>query len=220
MIFMTIVIKIGGSSLASAPELLDVIKDFLGKEKIGIVVGGGAENQRAVDDAKAKGMTNQFKLDLIGIDITRKNAAKVVEMLGLDQSSIPITVQDATKILDEKGVVVMGGLIPLLSTNAVAALLAENTEGSFINLTNVDGVYDSNPKIDPAAHKLVSISAKELVSMAAEKDTREARGHFIVDLIAAKTIARSNIPTHIIKADASELRKALSGQVHNGTVVK
>jgi uridylate kinase len=197
---MPVVIKIGGSTLDSTPSLVPVLKEIIRSGKTGIVVGGGKENQEAVDKAVARGVTNQFRLDLIGIAITRKNAARVAKLLGIRQARIPETTEKSAEVMMKKGVVVTGGLVPPFSTNAVAALLAEATGSRFVNVTNVDGIYD--------------------VDIAARFDRRRAREHFIVDLIAAKVIARSKVETHVIRADPEQLLAAARGEKHKGTVVK
>src|SRR5260370_21953467 len=64
-------------------------------------------------------------------------------------------------------VVVIGGLQPGQSTNAVAALAAEITHADFlVNATDVQGVYTADPKKDPKAKMLRSVSVEKLLSWA------------------------------------------------------
>src|SRR5260370_40931246 len=64
-------------------------------------------------------------------------------------------------------VVVIGGLQPGQSTNAVAALAAEITHADFlVNATDVQGVYTADPKKDPKAKMLRSVSVDKLLGWA------------------------------------------------------
>ena len=71
---------------------------------------------------------------------------------------------------------VMGGLQPGQSTNAVGALVAEAIGADlFINATDVDGVYTSDPKKDPEARKLDIVDTDKLVEDIYESRRRSTR---------------------------------------------
>ena len=114
----------------------------------------------------------------------------------------------------------MGGTVPGHTTNAVAALLAENTRSRLVNVTRVGGIYDRDPDKFSNAKKLNSITAEELVQMAAKYDDRKARTYFVFDLLAAKIIARSGVPACIVSSDPLEIRNACLGKRHSGTVIE
>ncbi|MHA1835426.1 MAG: amino acid kinase family protein, partial [Candidatus Odinarchaeia archaeon] len=82
-------------------------------------------------------------------------------------------------------------------TNAVAALLAEITESDlFINLTDVDGVYTSNPKKDKNAKFLSEIKVEDFESLVSNM-AFEAGNYPLFDPLALKIVKRSRIKTII-----------------------
>ena len=114
---------------------------------------------------------------------------------------------------------VMGGLCPGQTTDAVAALLAERVRADrLIVATSVDGVYTSDPEKDPAARKLDNMTARELVRLAMETEMR-AGSRSPVDPLAAKIIERSSIPSAVVLGSIVEnLRKGALGG-HSGTEI-
>ena len=119
-----------------------------------------------------------------------------------------------------KKIPIMGGTHPGHTTDAVAALLAEYLQADLlVVITNVEGVYDSDPKKNPNAEKLKRISTEKLVEIAMQSETK-AGGSGVVDALAAKFIHRGKIRTLIIgKEDARTLFDAIKGK-HKGTLVE
>ncbi|MBN3036939.1 MAG: UMP kinase [Candidatus Diapherotrites archaeon] len=220
------VIKIGGSVLVpDSPDvdymrrITSVLRDLNKSMVLGVVVGGGNVNSRYVHAAREMGV-NQYKQDWLGIDVTRLNARLLMDSLGWSGRGVPASVDDASELIAMARPFAMGGTVPGHTTNAVAAMLAENTGARLVNCTNVDGIYDKDPSKHSGAKKLAKIGADDLVAMAAREDSRSARGHFIIDLLAAKIIARSGIEAHVVNgADVREIKKAALGKKHNGTVI-
>src|SRR3989441_11713549 len=71
------------------------------------------------------------------------------------------------ELVRANGVVVMGGLQPGQSTNAVATLAAEITRAKvLVNATDVDGVYTEDPKKNPRAKLLRTIHVGKLLELA------------------------------------------------------
>ena len=219
------VIKLGGSVLVGdkpnrsyIQQISSVLRALNKRMVLGVVVGGGKVNSNYVDAARALG-ANNFTADLLGIDVTRLNARLLGSALGLKEH-VPTAVEEAAEILQHNSLVVMGGVVPGLSTAATAALLAECTGARLVVGTNVDGVYDKDPNKYKGAKKYSKIKSGDFVMLAAEGDKRRAREHFILDLIAAKIIARSGIEAHVVNGTKiDEVKKAAQGKKHNGTVI-
>ncbi len=116
----------------------------------------------------------------------------------------------------------MGGTIPGITTDTDAALLAEALHAKkLVNMSNVDAIYDSNPKTNPNAKKYSKLFYTDLVSLAARGDSRRAGENFVFDLVASKIIARSGIEAHFVNGrNLDEVKKAIEGKTHSGTVVK
>ena len=104
------------------------------------------------------------------------------------------------------------GLHPGQSTNGTAALIAEKVRAvEFLNATDVDGVYDSDPSKNKKAKKFARINIKDLRTILVREDSM-AGGYDLMDIVALKVIERSKIKTKIIKADIKTIEKAMKGQ--------
>ncbi|GAB6102929.1 UMP kinase [Thermococcus atlanticus] len=224
---MRIVFDIGGSVLvpdkpdigfikAIAYELTKISEDH----EIAVVVGGGRVSREYIQAAKTFTPNETFK-DYIGIHITRANAMLLIAALG--EKAYPFVVQDfrkAWEVIQVKKVPIMGGTHPGHTTDAVAALLAEYLQADLlVVVTNVDGVYDSDPRKNPNAKKLDRITVDQLVEIAMQAESK-AGGSSVVDALAAKFIQRGKIKTYIVgKRDALHLFEVVKGK-HGGTVVE
>jgi len=81
----------------------------------------------------------------------------------------------------------------------------------FLNATDVDGVYDSDPSKNKKAKKFARINIKDLRTILVREDSM-AGGYDLMDIVALKEIERSKIKTKIIKADIKTIEKAMKGQ--------
>jgi len=109
-------------------------------------------------------------------------------------------------------IVVAGGLHPGQRTNGTAALIAEKVRAiEFLNATDVDGVYDSDPNKNKKAKKFARINIKDLRTILVREDSM-AGGYDLMDIVALKVIERSKIKTKIIKADIKTIEKAMKGK--------
>jgi len=106
-----------------------------------IVAGGGNIARHYISNARSSG-ADESTLDELGIEVSRLNAKLLIYAL-----KPPITLPEVRRAVDSGLIVVAGGLHPGQSTNGTAALIAEKTKASeFLNATDVDGIYDSDPK--------------------------------------------------------------------------
>jgi len=108
---------------------------------------------------------------------------------------------------------VLGGLQPGQSTNAVAALAAEITRADFlVNATDVSGVYTTDPKKDPKAKLLRSVNVDKLLSWALAGDVYAGK-YELLDPVALKIMQRAKIPTRFVSMeDPSNITSALRGR--------
>ncbi len=221
-----VVIKIGGSLISSqGEEVLDYIHGLssilasLNNYSLALVVGGGETARKYVSLARELGLS-VYDQDILGIEATRLNAKLLAGFIPRAWPNVPRTVDEAGEIVELGYIPVMGGTVPGHTTNTVAALLAEAIGARLVNLTNVDGIYDKDPREHPDAKKFDRMSYEQLIKLAAMYDSREARAHFVFDLLASKIVARSGIELHIVDGrDLETVKKAILGEEHNGTVV-
>lgn len=221
------VLDLGGSILV--PDGIDVqvlrgsaalLSRLAAHHRIIVVVGGGSPARRYIAAARALGVS-ETHLDELGIATTRLNARLLICALGpLAYPTPPLDSETALAASSMAPLVVMGGTHPGHTTDAVAAMVAERA-GSvrLVIATNVAGVYDSDPKTNPAARLFPRLSARQLLDIA--KDTPHAAGgKGVVDPLAAHIIARAAIPTAVVDGRRLDnLEAALLGKPFEGTTI-
>ncbi len=95
----------------------------------------------------------------------------------------------------------------------MAALAAEITRADFlVNATDVAGVYSADPKKDPRAKLLRSVSVDRLLSWAMAGDVYAGK-YELLDPVALKIMQRARIPTRFVSLeDPSNITSALRGR--------
>src|SRR5438128_9079565 len=156
---MKAVVKLGGAlfkrdrKVDALRSMGNVLSGFAGEgNQLGTVAGCG-ENARVYIDVARKLGADESTGDLLGITVTRANAELFRLALGsIAVTKIPTMLSELIHYVSPGKVVVIGGLQPGQSTNAVAALAAEITRADFlVNATDVQGVYTADPKKDTKA---------------------------------------------------------------------
>ena len=176
-----------------------------------IITGGGKIARHYISHARSSG-ADESTLDELGIEISRLNAKLLIYALK-DKAypHPPTSLKEAKTAVDSGLIVVAGGLNPGQSTNGAAALIAEKTNAiQFLNATDVDGIYDSDPNKNKKAKKFKRIEIKKLRSMLVHEDS-VAGGYDLMDIVALKIIERSKIKTRVIDSNIKTLEKALKG---------
>ncbi|MDK2892523.1 UMP kinase [Methanohalophilus sp.] len=207
---MLIVLSIGGSILAKDldperfREYADVLKKLAQDHKILIVTGGGVAARHYINTARQLG-ANESVCDFIGIDVTRLNAQLLIAALGnAAYPEPPCTYREAEFALVSGKIVVMGGVIPGQTTDAVSAILAEYLNANLLVIaTSVDGVYSEDPNENPDAIKFHTMTPEELINVVMRTEMK-AGSKSPVDLLAAKIIQRSGMKTIILDGSKSE----------------
>lgn len=224
---MAVVISLGGSLINGSGSIdrafLKEFKDIVLKsgEEMGIVTGGG-KVAREYASAAREFCGNNFVADEVAVAGTRLNAALVASLLR--GTAHPRVFRDFTKAAAALGkykVVVMGGTIPGITTDTDSVLLAEAIGAKrVINLSNVEGVYDSDPKTNPNAKKFEKMTHAQLVEMAQKSDQRMPGTNFVFDVVACKLAARGGMELHFVGGkNIKELANAIKGKKHSGTIV-
>ena len=211
-----IVIKLSGSIFAM--DNTKVLKDyasFLVKiSKICqpvVIAGGGKIARHYISHARTSGV-DESTLDELGIEVSRLNAKLLIYALKNKAYPHPPTnLQEVKHAVDSGLIVISGGLHPGQSTNATAALIAEKVHASeFLNTTDVDGIYDSDPRKNKKAKKFKRIELKNLRKLLVHEESI-AGSYDLMDIVALKVIERSKIKTRILKSDIKNIEKAIKG---------
>jgi len=211
-----IVIKFSGKVFAM--ENVKLLKDYarflvkISKTYQPVIVAGGGKIARHyINHARSSG-ADESTLDELGIEISRLNAKLLIYALkGKAYSHPPISLKEAQQAVESGLIVVAGGLHPGQSTNGTAALIAEKINASqFINATDVNGIYDSDPNNNKKAKMFKKIEIKSLKKILIHEDS-VAGGYDLMDIVALKIIERSKIKTRVIQSDIKTLEKAVKG---------
>jgi uridylate kinase len=224
---MRVVIRIGGSVIASPinPDLINSYVELLKKLKmeghdVAVVVGGGALAREFIKIAKSLGLDEKAQ-DEIAISVSRIFAQLFKEKLGvLSCPSIPLTVEDTAKFLQDGKIVVMGGLKPGMTTDTVAALIAERVKANLlVKATDQEGVYDKDPKKYADAVKLERLRFEDLTRIFAE-NKHKAGIHQIIDPEAIKILKRVKIKFVVVNGfNPNNVLLAVKGE-NVGTIIE
>lgn len=221
------VLSIGGSILIDEKPNAKMIEKIsnsinaLAREgnKFVLVVGGGKTARQYIGTAKTLG-ANNFVQDEIGIQATRLNAMLLLSKIENVFPKICTSIFQAKESIDFGKIPIFGGLIPSFTTDAVAALIAESLNGTFVNLSNVNGVYSDDPKQNSKAKLLSETTYDELLSIIRKNQSLPGQ-NAIIDLPAAIILKRSNIPAFFLNGlDTQNLESFIRGQSFKGTTVK
>lgn len=183
--YKRVLLKISGEALSGArgtgfdPEVIaDVIYQISEARKAGVeiaIVVGGGNFWRGRQGTHMERTT----ADYMGMLATAMNALALQD--ALEHENIPVLVQTALTVerisepysrrkavaaLSEGKVVIFacGTGHPFFSTDTAASLRAAEIEADVLLLAkNVDGIYDSDPKLNPNAKKYSEISYMEFI---------------------------------------------------------
>jgi uridylate kinase len=220
-----IVIKLSGSLFSfdttskQLKEYVELIKKIGEHYQPVIVTGGGKIARFYINLSRELGL-DESGLDLIGIQVSHLNAKLLIA--GLGDLCYPITPKNLEEIslaLISDKIIITGGIYPGQSTNATSALIAERIGAiKFFNATDVDGIYDSDPRTNANATRFDSIKVRDCIDIL--KNEKSMAGTYdLMDLISLKVIERSKLPTVVFKANIQDIEKLVLGEGKMGTEI-
>ncbi len=196
-----------------AEEIAEIVRQ---KIEVAIVVGGG--NIFRGMKAAAAGM-DRATADYVGMIATVMNAMTLQD--ALERIEIPTRVQTAIAMQEvaepyirrrairhlELGRVVIFGAgsgNPFFTTDTTAALRAAEIDAEVIfKATKVDGVYDSDPKTNPSAHRYDTLNYNDVLT----KDLR------VMDGTAIALCKENNIPIVVFNLfEQGNIIRAVKGE--------
>ena len=217
---MRIVLRIGGSVVASPvnTELMSRYADLLRTLKeqgheVAVVVGGGSLARDFIGIAKNLGLDMQAQ-DEVAISVSRLFAQLFLKKLGeLSCGKVALTLDDAAECLKEGKIAVMGGLKPGITTDAVAALVAERVNAELlVKGTDQDGVYDKDPRKHKDAIKLDHMFLDDLCKVL-ELRKHEAGMHQIIDPVATGILKRTRMKLIVVNGfNPGNILAAVNGE--------
>jgi uridylate kinase len=223
---MRIVLRIGGSVVAS-PINLELIGKYaellqtLRKQghEVAAVVGGGKLAREFIGTAKNLGLDMQAQ-DELAISVSRLFAQLFLRKLGeVGCSKVAITLDEAASCLAKGKITVMGGLKPGITTDAVAALVAERVKADLlVKGTDQDGVFDKDPRKHKDALKLDHLFLDDLCKIL-ELNKHEAGMHQVIDPVAIEVLKRRRVKLIVVNGfNPLNVLAAVNGE-NVGTVI-
>lgn len=186
-----------------------------------VITGGGKIARHYINIARSLG-SDEANLDIIGIEVSRLNAKLLISALGEKvYSQVPKNLEEVAIAAASGQIVIAGGLHPGQSTNATSALIAETVKASkFLNATDVDGIYDSDPKKNRDAKLFERITIKECMEILGSESSMAGK-YELIDIVALKVIERSRIPTWVLRSNVNNIKHAVNNDVkhHVGTEI-
>ncbi len=213
------VIKLGGFAFPPGLEkplvagYVRLLRKLAAEHHLVVVTGGGETARSYIKAARSMGVSEAL-CDQLGILVSRLNARLLADGLGENAfPEIPVDVVELKHYFASGKIVAMGGLTPGHSTNAVAAIAAETVGAElFVNATDVDGVYTSDPGKDKHAKKLERVSTTQLTEILSKTGVM-AGAYDLMDPLALRIIERSKLSTVIVDGrKTSNITQALRKQ--------
>lgn len=230
---MTTVVSLGGSIVApEGPDTAflaafrDLVYRHLAKDpgrRLILVVGGGGPArlwQKAYREVQAAGnhAANHDAQDWVGIMATRLNAQLVKALFG-DFAPQDVVIDPSVVDLFMGRILVAAGWKPGFSTDFDAVVLAEKFgAGTVVNLSNIAKVYTDDPRTNPDARPLDSVTWKEFRALVGDEWSPGKNVPF--DPIASKRAGEVGL--RVICAagrDLPNLEAMLEGRDFVGTVI-
>jgi len=226
---MRIVFNIGGSVFCPSgmPDIAYVKKfsRFVsalrkGKHKILVVVGGGGIARKYIEATRSFNPSEDF-LDRIGILGTRMNAMVLIASLGKNAyGKVVKNKEELEHAMSSGKIVVMGGTVPGQTTDAVTIAAAELFKADLVIIgTDVDGVYDRDPKKYKKAKLLENMTVEELLRVIKTKK-HEAKPVAVIDPVAVELLRGTKTKTIVLNGKKiKNMEKAIEGKKFVGTTI-
>jgi len=224
-----IVISVGGSLIV--PEggvdtiflsnLNKLIRNQIVKGRRFLLVAGGGKIARQYIEAGKEviGNISDEDLDWLGIHATRFNA-HLLRTIFQDIANPRIIINYGKKIHNWKEPVAIGaGWKPGWSTDYDAVILARDYKANvIINLSNIDGVYDKDPKKYKDASLIGRITWREMEAIVGSKWSPGLNAPF--DTTATKLAKHLGITAIVTSGhDFTNIERIIEGEPFKGTVI-
>jgi len=221
------VISLGGSLIIPKKinfrflhKFKQTLRSFYKTHRFIVVCGGGIIARKYISVLKKEGKSKK-SLSKAGIRATRMNARFMMQFFGKESNNtLPKNMKEIKDNLQKNNVIFCGALRYSINSTSdtTAAKLAHYLKTPFINITNVKGLYTSNPRTNKKAKFIPYISWKNFEERALKIKHKPGQ-HFILDQQAAILIKKYKIKTYIIGPDLNNLNKILLNKKFTGTLI-
>ncbi len=209
--------KVNYDYIKKLKSLLMSYKD----RKFAVVVGGGFVARLYINALEHFGAKQDF-LSHFGVAITRTNARMLANAFGKCSNTglFPKSMKDVKNLLGRHDIIFCGGLRyeANQTSDGTAAQIAGHFKTRFINMTDVDGLYDKDPKRNKDARFIKQISHVDFDKIIKKMKYHPGQ-HFVLDQHASDEIKKNKITTFIISGDLNNLKNVLDGKKFIGTII-
>jgi uridylate kinase len=220
----TVIISLGGSIIA--PNKIDVefvkaFKELILKSgyRAIIICGGGKVCRDYINAAKCISKLEENAGDWIGIVATRLNGELIKAIFGKHAHDKVVYEYDK-EIKTNKKIIIGAGWLPGCSSDLDAVLAAEMFKGdTIINLSNIDFVYNKDPRKFDDAKQLKRVSWKDFRKIVGNE--WKAGMNFPFDPVAAKEAEKLKLKVVVMKGtEINNLKSFFEGKKFNGTTIE
>ncbi|HUD20074.1 MAG TPA: UMP kinase [Patescibacteria group bacterium] len=190
------------------------------KRRFFITVGGGGTTrhyQKAASEVRRE-QVDDIDLDWLGLHATRLNA-QLIRTIFRDIADQRVIKHYEVILKIDRPVAIAAGWKPGWSTDYCAVTICQDYNiPSLINLTNIDHVYDSDPRTNPKAKALKDISWKKYRGMIGDKWVPGMNAPF--DPVASKLAEDLEVTVKILDGkNLRNLASALDDKSFTGTII-
>ncbi len=221
-----IVLSLGGSLIVPEEIQVDFLRQFqeliLSKTdeySFIIYAGGGSIARKYMEGAKKIEEVTHDQMDWLGIYASRLNA-QLLRVI-FDKAAEEEVIEDPTEAITmNKPIMIGAGWKPGWSTDYDAVQVAvTNGISQVVNLSNIQYVYDKDPKVHNDAEPITEISWKDFRKIVGDTWTPGLNMPF--DPIAAQLAEENGIEVVIADGtDLDNLQSILEGKDFTGTTIK
>jgi uridylate kinase len=223
-----VVLSLGGSLIVPDDVNVEYLKNFkkailknTNKFKFVIVCGGGSTARKYISALREIGINEKLQ-SLSGISATRMNARFMNYFFNINpEHGIPHTMKILKKYIKQQDIIFCGALEykPNQTSDSTAVSIAKRFHTDFINLTDIFGLHDKNPKEFKDAKFIPRISWKDFYKMAHKTKFKPGQ-HFVLDQTASEMIMKYKITTYILGKDMKQLDNVLQNKKFKGTIIE
>lgn len=207
----------GGPNAAFLKDLNDFVRGYVARgRKFVLVVGGGRTARQYIDAAKSIHDIEAEDLDWLGIHSTRLNGHLLRTIFRDIAHAVVVKNPMRTPKHQRESVVIAAGWKPGWSTDYVAARIAARVGAThLINMSNIDQVYDADPRKNPAAKPQPDMMWKDYRAMVGNEWLPGLSAPF--DPIASKFCHKKHLEVFVVGNDFANVGQLIEGGPYVGT---
>jgi uridylate kinase len=223
-----VVVSVGGSLIV--PDQIDttfltnfrelLLREVQNGKSFYIIAGGGRLSRNYQEAVKTirNGDFSQEDSDWLGIHATRLNA-QLLRSVFIEEAQSRIVKNPTKGMRGSSPIIVGAGWKPGNSTDYCAVMAAKKLGAKkLVNLSNIDYVYDADPRTNPDAKKIEKISWTDFRELIPKEWDPGLSSPF--DPVAAKEAHNSHMEVAIINGSKlGEFENYLEGKPFAGTVI-